>query len=72
VTIPTAAASPWPVRCAYTAAALFIAASGATNVTYGWSKGDTLATSLVWAGVALHRGRHGLATHVPQQKALTD
>jgi hypothetical protein len=40
------------VRCAYISATIFIAASGATNITYGWSKGDSLATSVVWAGVA--------------------
>src|SRR6185436_18016177 len=45
-------ASPWPGRCAYISATIFIAASGATNIVYGWSKGDNLATSLVWAGVA--------------------
>ena len=50
--IPTATASPWPGRCAYISATIFIAASGTTNVTYGWSKGDSLATSLVWAGVS--------------------
>jgi len=52
VTIPTTAASPWPARCAYLSASIFIGASGATNVVYGWSKGDTFAASLVWAGVA--------------------
>ena len=51
MTIHIATASPWPVRAAYFSAAIFIAASGTTNVTYGCSKGDTLATSLVWAGV---------------------
>ena len=52
MTIPITAASPWPARAAYFSAAIFIAASGTTNVVYGWSKGDSLATSLVWAGVA--------------------
>jgi hypothetical protein len=52
VSVSTTTASPWPRIFALTAAAIFIAASGATNITYGWSKGDTLATSLVWAGVA--------------------
>jgi hypothetical protein len=52
VTIPIATASPWPARAAYFSAAIFIGASGTTNVVYGFSKGDTLATSLVWAGVA--------------------
>ena len=50
--IPTTTASPWPARCAYISAAIFTAASGLTNLNYGWQKGDTLATSLVWAGVA--------------------
>jgi hypothetical protein len=50
--IPTAAASPWPARCAYLSSAIFIAASGTTNVVYGFDKGDSLATSCVWAGVA--------------------
>jgi hypothetical protein len=52
VTIPIATASPWPARAAYFSAAIFIAASGTTNIVYGWSKGDSLATSRVWAGVA--------------------
>ena len=52
MTIPTTTASPWPARCAYISAAIFTAASGLTNLTYGWQKGDTLATSLVWSGVA--------------------
>jgi hypothetical protein len=52
VIIPIATASPWPARCAHLSAAIFIAASGTTNVVYGFSKGDTLATSCVWAGVA--------------------
>lgn len=52
MTIPIATASPWPARAAYFSAAIFIAASGTTNIVYGWSKGDLLATSLVWAGVA--------------------
>ena len=49
---PTSTASPWPARCAYISATAFVGASGTTNITYGWSKGDTLATSLVWAAVA--------------------
>jgi hypothetical protein len=50
--IPTGAASSWPARCAYLSSAIFIAASGTTNVVYGFGKGDSLATSCVWAGVA--------------------
>jgi hypothetical protein len=52
MSIPTTTASPWPCRAAYFSAAVFIGASGATNVLYGWSKGTDLPTSLVWAGVA--------------------
>jgi hypothetical protein len=52
VTIPIATASPWPARAAYFSAAIFITASGTTNIIYGWNKGDTLATAIVWAGVA--------------------
>ena len=52
MTTPTTTASPWPARCAYISAAIFTAASGLTNLNYGWQKGDTLATSLVWSGVA--------------------
>ena len=51
MTIPIATASPWPARAAYFSAAIFIGASGTTNVVYGWSKGD-ISHSLVWAGVA--------------------
>jgi hypothetical protein len=52
MTTPTTTASPWPARCAYISAAIFTAASGLTNLNYGWQKGDTFATSLVWSGVA--------------------
>jgi hypothetical protein len=45
-------ANPWPARAAYFSAAIFISASAATNIVYGFSRGDTLATSIVWAGVA--------------------
>jgi hypothetical protein len=50
--MPTTAANPWPERAAWLSATIFIGASGATNVIYGWQKGTDLATSLVWAGVA--------------------
>jgi hypothetical protein len=52
VTIPTTTASPWPSRAAYFSAAVFIGASGATNILFGFQKGTDLPTSLVWAGVA--------------------
>jgi hypothetical protein len=52
MSISTATASPWPSRAAYFSAAIFIGASGATNVIYGGQKGTDLPTSLVWAGVA--------------------
>jgi hypothetical protein len=52
VSIPTTTASPWPARAAYLSAAVFIGASGATNLLFGWSKGTDLPTSLVWAAVA--------------------
>ena len=43
----------WPVRLAYVAAALFILASGGTNLIYGWSKGVDTASSLVWVAVSI-------------------
>jgi hypothetical protein len=46
-------ASPWPSRAAYVAAAVFVGASGAINLTYGWQKGTDLASSLTWAAVSL-------------------
>ena len=52
MSIPTTTASPWPSRAAYFSAAIFIGASGATNILYGWQKGTDLPTSLVWAAVA--------------------
>src|SRR6202521_4610956 len=47
-----AQATNWPRRMAYLAALIFTAASGATNVVFGWQKGGDLAGSLVWAAVA--------------------
>jgi hypothetical protein len=52
VSISKHTASPWPVRIAYLSAAIFTAASGGTNIIFGWSKGSDLPTSLVWAAVA--------------------
>ena len=51
--VDTTATSRWPARMAYTAAAIFMAASGGTNLIYGWQKGGDLAGSLVWSGVSL-------------------
>ena len=47
------AGPPWPVRFAFFASAIFLSASGATNLLYGWQKGSDLATSCVWAAVSL-------------------
>jgi hypothetical protein len=52
MTLHTPGGSPWPARIAYAAAALFTAASGITNIVYGWQKGSDLPGSLVWAGVS--------------------
>src|SRR5438552_3518248 len=49
---PTTPGAIWPARLAYVAAGIFTAASGGTNLIYGWQKGGDLAGSLVWAGVA--------------------
>jgi hypothetical protein len=43
--IPCTRASRWPRLFANSAAAIFIAASGTTNVVYGFGKGNSLATS---------------------------
>ena len=51
--IPCTRASRWPRLFANSAAAIFIAASGTTNIVYGFGKGDSLATSLVWAAGAV-------------------
>ena len=38
---------------AYAAALIFTAASGTTNLLYGWNKGTDFGSSLVWATVSL-------------------
>ena len=43
----------WPKRLAFLAALLFVIASSTTNLLYGLAKGTDLATSLVWAAVAI-------------------
>jgi hypothetical protein len=53
VVVDTPAGQQWPVRFAYAATAIFIAASGSTNLIYGWHKGTDLAGSLVWASVSV-------------------
>jgi hypothetical protein len=52
VSVYSSASSRLPARCAYLSAVAFITASSITNVAYGYGKGDTLVTSLVWAIVA--------------------
>ena len=46
-------ASPWSSRGAYVAAAVFLGASGAINLTYGWAKGSDIPSSLTWAAVSV-------------------
>jgi drug/metabolite transporter (DMT)-like permease len=43
----------WPPRAAYLAAAVFLGASGAINLTYGWAKGSDIPSSLTWAAVSV-------------------
>src|SRR5262245_29689672 len=50
--VSTAAGSRAPARFAYAAAALFIGASGATNIAYGWNKGTDFASCATWAAIA--------------------
>ena len=50
--VSTTPGSRWPARAAYLAAAIFIGASGAINITYGWAKGTDLPGQLTWAAVA--------------------
>jgi hypothetical protein len=52
MTVQTPGGSPWPARCAYTAAGLFSAASSITNLLYGIAKGTDFGTSLVWGAVS--------------------
>ena len=47
------AGAPWPVRFAFFASAIFLSASGATNLLYGWQRGTDLPSSFVWAGVSV-------------------
>ena len=50
---PTVGGLIWPARLAYTAAGLFSAASGITNLLYGIAKGTDLGTSIVWGAVSV-------------------
>jgi hypothetical protein len=50
---PTPLGAVWPARLAYVAAALFTAASGGTNLVYGWNKGADLSSSFVWSAVSV-------------------
>ena len=50
---PQRQSQEWPKRLAYLAALLFVIASSTTNLLYGLAKGTDLATSLVWASVAI-------------------
>jgi hypothetical protein len=48
----TPVASHWARKIAHAAAGIFIAASSITNISYGYGKGDSFVTALVWAMVA--------------------
>jgi hypothetical protein len=48
----TTALTFWPAHAAFCSAAVFIGASGAINISYGWKKGTDLASCLTWAAVA--------------------
>jgi hypothetical protein len=53
VTTTTAAASPWPARAAWLSATIFLCASGAINLQYGYVKGGgELVSGTIWAAVA--------------------
>ena len=55
-------ASPWPLRVAYVAAAVFLGASGAINLTYGWQKGTE--AELADVGRGLGRRRRGVCSRL--------
>lgn len=46
-------ASTWPAKIAYASAGIFSLASAGTNTLYGWSRGADIASSMIWASVAL-------------------
>jgi hypothetical protein len=52
MTVSATAAGRVPARFAYAAALIFVSASGAINITYGWKKGTDLASCVTWAAIA--------------------
>jgi hypothetical protein len=56
MTFTSKTALTWQAKTAYVCAALFALTSISTNAVYGFYKGDTLPSSLIWAVLAIATG----------------
>ena len=62
--------SAWQAKIAFACTALSSVASISTNAVYGWSKGDTLPSSIIWAALAIAVGATLLLSTAALFKAL--
>lgn len=60
----------WQAKVAFGCAALFAITSISTNAVYGWSKGDTLPSQMIWAALAVATGTTLLLATAALFKAL--
>lgn len=70
MTLPSNIALTWQAKTAYACTALFSLASISTNAVYGWSKGDTLPSQIIWAVLAIAVGTTLLLATAALFKAL--
>lgn len=61
---------PWQAKTAFGCSALFALTSISTNAVYGWSKGDTLPSQIIWAALAIATGATLLLATAALFKAL--
>jgi hypothetical protein len=62
--------STWQAKIAFACTVLFSLASIGTNAVYGWNKGDTLPSSIIWAALAIAVGATLLLSTAALFKAL--
>lgn len=60
----------WQAKVAFGCSALFALTSISTNAVYGWTKGDTLPSQIIWAALAIATGTTLLLATAALFKAL--
>ena len=68
MTLRSTNAFNFQAKTAFGCTAPFSLASISTNAVYGWSKGDTVPSSIIWAALAIAVGATLLLTQRPSSK----